>query len=158
MWEWRTIARSPALSSTGMANGEEVKRAVEVPGLKLEIGGDDSRREAVVEGGGEAQPLVHAVPAQLYRDLVGAQLAGVEEAEHLDPGEVCLAEPAELLSAVLADVPGVVGLLRTRRREGEQVRRRDVGDAVRGQHRAEVVEDRARVLDVLDRLQEDNGV
>src|SRR6188472_1691548 len=133
MWEWRTIARSPALSSGGMADGEEVQGPVEVPLPQLEIRGGDRGREAIVERLGQAQRLVDAVPTELDRELVGAQLASVEEAEHLDPGEVGLAEIAELGGAVLAHVPGVVGLLRPRRRQGQQVRRGDVGDAARGQ-------------------------
>ena len=98
------------------------------------------------------------VPAEPDRDLVDAQLAGVEEAEHLDPLEVALAEPAELRLPVLLDVPGVVGLLRPLRRQGEQVRGGDEDQAPGAQHRLEVLEDRARVLDVLDRLQEDDGI
>src|SRR6185436_2690221 len=76
----------------------------------------------------------------------------------LHAGKVRLAKPAELVRAVLVNVPGVVGLLRARRRQGQQVGRRDVGDPARAEHRLEVLEDRAGVLDVLDRLQEDNRV
>ena len=141
-----------------LADREEVEGAVEVALAQLEVGGGDRRREAVVEGLGQAEPLVDAVPAELDRQLVGAQLAGVEEAEQLDPGEVRLAERAELLGAVLVDVPGVVGLLGPRRRQRQQVRGRDVGDAAGREHRLEVLEDRAGVLDVLDRLQEDDRV
>src|SRR3954469_9343907 len=108
MCEWRTIARSPADSSRGMADGEEVQRPVEISLGQLEVRGGDRRGEAVIEGLGQAQRLVHAVPAEPDRELVGAQLAGVEEAEQLDPGEVRLAELAELGGAVLLDVPGVV--------------------------------------------------
>src|SRR6478672_3381590 len=150
MWEWRTTARSPTLSrrlmlattSCRAAGGEEVERAVEAALAKAEVGGRDRRGEAVVEALGQPEALVDRVPAQPERQLVGAQLAGVEEAVQLDPGEVVLAEPAELLGPVLAQVPGVVGLLRPRRRQGQQVRRRDVGDAARGEHRLEVLEDR----------------
>src|SRR6187551_1836912 len=107
MWECRTIARSPALASA-MADGEKVQRPVEIALAEPEVGGGDRRGKAVVERLGQAQPLVHAVPAQADRDLVDAQLAGVEEAQHLDPLEVRLAEVAELRHAVLAQVPRVV--------------------------------------------------
>ena len=55
-----------------------------------------------------------AVPAQADRELVRAQLAGVEEAEHLDPVEVGAEQLAVLADVVLAQVPGVVGLLGAR--------------------------------------------
>src|SRR6185437_6040440 len=114
MCEWRTIARSPAVSAdpagpaaSGPADGKEVERAVEVPVVEAEIGGGDRRREAVVEGLGQAEALVDGVPAGLQRPAVHAELARVMEAEQLDPAEVGLAELAELLGAVLLDVPGV---------------------------------------------------
>src|SRR3954462_14538526 len=129
MWEWRTIARSPALSSGGMTDGEEVQGPVEIALLQLEIRGGDRGREAVVEGLGQVQRLVDPVPAQLDRELVGTQLASVEEAEHLDPGKVGRAEIAELGGAVLAHVPGVVGLLGPGRRQRQQVGSGDVGNA-----------------------------
>src|ERR1700761_8113480 len=110
MWECRTIARSPSVCS-GPADGKEVERAVEVLGREAEVGGGDRRREAVVEGFGQPEALVDAVPAELQRPAVHPQLAGVEEAEDLDPAEVRLAERPELLRPVLLDVPGVVGLL-----------------------------------------------
>src|ERR1700679_3846747 len=124
MWECSTIARSPAVGSD-MTDGEEVQRRVEVPFPESEVGGGDRRREAVIEGLGQAEPLVDAVPAELEGELVGTQLAGVEEAVELDRGEVVRAEPAELLGPVLVQVPGVVGLLRPRRRQGQQVGGRD---------------------------------
>src|SRR6476619_4224225 len=117
MWECRTMARSPALSSGAMANGDEVERAVEVALPEGEVGAVDRGREAVVEGLAQAQGLVDPIPAQLQRQLVGAQLAGVEEAEELDPGEMRFAELAELRGLVLMHVPGVVGLLGSGRRE-----------------------------------------
>src|SRR5215208_2309528 len=99
MWECRTIARSPtpsppvmrAPTSCRVADGEEVQRRVEVPFPESEVGGGDRRREAVVEGLGQPQPFVNAVPAELDRQLVGPQLAGVEEPEQLNPREVPLA-------------------------------------------------------------------
>src|SRR3954451_1483970 len=137
MWECRTIARSPALPSGGMADGEKIQGSVEVAFAQLEVRGSDRRGKAVIEGLGQAQGLVHAVPAELDRDLVGAQLAGVEEAEQLDPVEVRLAELAELGGTVLVHVPGVVGLLRAGRRQGQKVRGGDVGDPARNEHRLE---------------------
>src|SRR4249919_3205552 len=109
MWECRTIARSPALpprlapltGSSLATDGDEVQCRVQVPFPQSEVGGGDRRREAVVEGLGQAEPFVDAVPAELDRQLVDAQLAGVEEAVELDPREVVLAEAAELLGAVL---------------------------------------------------------
>src|SRR3954451_21394134 len=108
MWECRTMARSPALSSGDMADSDEVERAVEVALPEGKVGAVDRGREAVVEGFAQAQSLVDPVPAQLQRQLVDAQLAGVEEAVELDLGKVRLAELAKLGSAVLAHVPGVV--------------------------------------------------
>src|SRR5918994_3753615 len=112
MWLCRTIARSPAVPlSGGTADGEEVQCLIQRGLLQGEIGGGDRRGEAVVEGPGQAEALVDGVPAELDRQLVGAQLAGVEEAEDLDPVEVRLAERPELLGPVLLHVPGVVRLL-----------------------------------------------
>src|SRR5436309_13584881 len=129
MWECRTMARSPALSSGAMADSDEVERAVKVAQPEGEVRAVDRGREAVIEGLAQAQGLVDPVPAQLQRQLVGAQLAGVEEAVELDPREVGLAELAELGGAVLAHVPGVVRLLRPGGGEGEQVGRRNVAAA-----------------------------
>src|SRR6188474_3743731 len=123
MWLCRTIARSPALCSGGMADSEEIQSPVETAPLQGEVRGGDRRGEAVIEGLGQVQCLVEPVPAQPDRDLVEAQLARVEEAEQLDPGEMRLAEGAELLGAVLVHVPGVVRLLCPRRGQREQVGR-----------------------------------
>src|SRR3954454_22786877 len=101
MWEWRTIARSPAVPAaplaSGPADGKEVERAVEVLGREAEVGGGDRGREAVVEGLRHSQPLVDVCPAQVQRPAEHPQLARVEQAEDLDPAEVGLAERAELL-------------------------------------------------------------
>src|SRR6185312_997148 len=127
MCEWRTIARSPAdPAPLRPADGKEVERAVEVARGEAEVGGGDRGREAVVEGLGQAEPRVDRVPTRLQRPAVDAQLAGVEEAEQLDPAEVGLAEGAELLRPVLLDVPRGVGLVRPLRGQREQVRGRDV--------------------------------
>src|ERR1044072_8156157 len=150
MWLWRTIARSPA-DSSAMADGEKVQCSVEVLPREPEVRRGDGRSEAVIEGLCQPQRFVHVIPAKLDYDLVGAQLAGVEETEHLKPVEVGLTKLAELGGAVLAHVPGVVGLLGTGRRQRQQVRRGDVSDSARRQHRLEVLEDRAGVLHVLDR-------
>src|SRR6476469_7800643 len=139
MWLCRTIARSPNVSEPAgpvpdlvppplsgwspksapppgrggsdsrMANGEKVQCGVEIFFFQAEIRARDRRGEAVVEGLGQAQVLVDAVPAELDRQLVDPQLAGVEEAEHLDPVEVRRAERAELLGPVLLHMPRVVG-------------------------------------------------
>src|SRR4051794_3701675 len=126
MWECRTMARSPALSSGAMADSDEVERAIEIALPEGEIRAVDRGREAVVEGFAQAQSLVDPVPAQLQRQLMGTQLAGVEEAVELNPWEVPLAELAELGGPVLVDVPWVVRLLRSGRSEGEQVGSGDV--------------------------------
>ena len=140
------------------ADGEEVECPVEIALAQREIGGGDRRGEAVIERLGQAERPVHLVPAELDRQLVGAQPAGVEEAEELDPVEVRLAELPELRRPVLLDVPGVLRFLGPRRRQRQQVRRRDVGDPAGLEHRLEVLEDRPGVLHVLDRLQEDDRV
>ena len=102
---------------------------------------------------------MHAIPAEaLDRDLVRAQLAGVEEAEQIDAREVALAQLPVFLGPVLADVPRVARALLALRREREHVRRRDVGDAAGLDQLADVGEHRVRVLDVLDRLQEHDAV
>src|SRR4051794_9563127 len=127
MCECRTIARSPALpprlapliGSSLATDSDEVQCRVQVPFPESEVGGGDRRREAVVERLGQAEALVDRVPAEPDRELVQAQLAGVVEAVELDPGEVVLAETAELGGAVLVHVPGVVGLLRPRGRQGQ---------------------------------------
>src|SRR4051812_31253400 len=94
-----------------MADGDEVQRPLQLLPAEPEVGNGDRRGEAVVEAPGQAEALVEGVPAELDRDLVDAQLAGVKQAEQLDPLEVGLAERAELLMPVLLDVPWVVGLL-----------------------------------------------
>src|SRR4051794_37875365 len=108
MGERSTIARPPPLSSGAMAYSDEVERAVEVALPEGEVGAVDRGGKAVVKGFTQTQRLVDAVPAQLQRQLVGTQLAGVEEAVELDLREVGLTKRAELLGAVLAHVPGVV--------------------------------------------------
>src|SRR4051812_8338001 len=108
MWECRTMARSPALSSGAMADSDEVERAIEIALPEGEIGAVDRGREAVVEGFAQAQGLVDPVPTQLQGQFVGPQLAGVEEAVELNPWEVRLAELAKLGGAILVDVPWVV--------------------------------------------------
>src|SRR5258707_15140616 len=145
MWLCKTIARSPALSS-GMADSDEVQCPVEVDLPELEVRGGDRRGEAVVEGLGQMQRLVDAVPAQIDRDFLRPQLAGVEETAQLDLLEMRLAERSELRRPVLAHVPRVVGLLGAGRSQRQQVRRRDIDSAAGRQHRLEVLEDRGGVL------------
>src|ERR1700730_18469076 len=73
-------------------------------------------------------------------------------------GEGGVAQILELPGAVLADVPRVVRLARSRLRELQHVRRRDVCDPSRREDLAEVLEHADRVLYVLDRLQADHRV
>ena len=145
----RAQVRHTARKSSARSSGRRAQR---------EVPGGDRRGEAVVERARQAEARVDGVPAQSQGDGVGAEAAGVEEAEHLDGGEVRRAERAELLGAVLLHVPRVPRLLGARRRERQEVRGGDVGHAPGEEHPAEVLEDRVRVLDVLDRLQEDDGV
>src|SRR5215211_4319755 len=106
MWLCRTIARSPrslpAVSSasrpgtagsrvaSATADGEEVQRSLQPARSQLEVPGGDRGHEAFVERRGEPQRPMDTVPAEPDRQLVGAQLAGVKDAEDLDPGEVGL--------------------------------------------------------------------
>ena len=78
-----------------------------------------------------------------------------QAAEDLDLGEVWFQQRPVLLERVFLDVPGVVGLLGTLRRERQQVRSRDVGDRC---ELREAGEQGVGVLDVLDRLEEHNDV
>ena len=98
------------------------------------------------------------VPAAPQRDLVSAQPAGVEQSEQLQGREVAAAEHLELGAAVLVDVPGVSRALRAGRRERQDVRRRDVDRAALAYQPAHVLEHAVGVLEMLDRLQEHDGV
>src|SRR5689334_23539985 len=72
-------------ASSGPADGDEVQRAIEVPAAQREVLHADSGDEAVVEALGEPELRVDVVPARVAnRQLVRAQLARVEEAEHVD--------------------------------------------------------------------------
>ena len=115
-----------------MADGDEVQSLVEIRAPQREVASIDARDEAVVERLGDAQGRMDAVPAGMDRELVGTQLAGVEETENLDPAKAGLEQLAVLGDRVLAQVPRVVGLLRARRGEGEAIRRRDIGDGRSG--------------------------
>src|SRR5919106_2031024 len=128
MWEWSTIARSPTAGfvlGSGIADGEEVERAIEVAVTQGEVRRRDRRHEAVVERPRDPQRPVQAVPPHLERDLVRPELAGVEQAQDLDGAEVGLQQPPVLAWRVLAKVPGVVRLLGAGRRERETVGRGD---------------------------------
>jgi hypothetical protein len=85
--------------------------ASRLPGRRAKSEAGDRRREAVVEGLGQPQPLVDLVQPSRSASSWTPQLAGVEETEQLDPAEVGAAELAELGGAVLAQVPGVLRLL-----------------------------------------------
>src|SRR3954452_19797355 len=111
-----------------MTDGDEVEGPFEVAAAEDEVARRDRGDETVIEGLRDAQSPVQAIPAELDGDFVDPQLASVKEAEDLDPGEAGLEQLAVLLDGVLAQVPGVVGLLGARGREGEAVRGGDVGD------------------------------
>src|SRR4051812_5606891 len=88
------------------AHGDKIERALEAAAAQGEVARGDGGREAVVEAAGDPELRVHVVPAQaLDRELVRAQLACMEQPEDLDAREVVCAQRAELLDAVLADVP-----------------------------------------------------
>src|SRR5882724_3440054 len=110
MWEWRTIARSPAVArgSSATADGDEVEGAVEgslVLGAQREVRRGDRRYEAVVEGLRDVERRMHPVPARADRELVDPEPAGVVEPEDLDRGEAGLEQRAVLRGGVLAHVP-----------------------------------------------------
>src|SRR6188768_2329066 len=62
-----------------VADGDEVQCPIEILLLEFEVSARDRWGEAVVERLTQAQSLVDAIPAELQGQLVGAQLAGVEE-------------------------------------------------------------------------------
>jgi hypothetical protein len=101
---------------------------------------------------------VHRVPAAGQGERMHPELAGMKQPQHLDLSEGGPTQRLELVGAVFLDVPRVVGLLGACRGQREQVRGRDVGNPAGGQQSAEVLEHGDRVLDVLDRLQEHDGV
>src|SRR5215204_3998815 len=132
MWLCRTRARSPTEESrppacsasrppqaglplvTRAANGDEVAGPVQIRLAlrpKGEVRGGDRRREAVVERLRQPQRLVDALPARLERQLVDAELAGVEQRVQLDGPEMRLEQLAVLGGGVLAHVTGVLRLL-----------------------------------------------
>src|SRR4051794_6094397 len=164
MWEWRTIARSPRVRSaiayrevrrSGMADRQEVECAVEIAGPEAEVAGVDRGDEAIVEGAGEMESPMDVVPADPDGELMGAELAGVEDAEDLHSLEVPAQQVAVLGGVVLAQVPGVLRLLGSGGREREPVRGRDVGDR---RHLRDPSQQAVGLVDVLDRLQEDDGI
>src|SRR4051794_35398946 len=130
MCEWSTIARSPTASGrSGTADRQEVQSAVEVAGTgELEVARRDGGDEARVEGFGDPQRRVDAIPAGAKRQLVNPELSRVKDAEDLHGREVRLEQLPVLAHRVLAQVPRVLRLLRARRRQGQPVGRGDVGD------------------------------
>src|SRR4051794_23882173 len=124
--------RSAGRARSRAQHGEQIQTALQADTAQREVARADGGREAVIERLGEAQALVHVIPAEpLDRDLVRAQLAGVEEPEQVDLAEVALAQRAVLVGAVLADVPRVARARLALGREREDVRGRDVRHAVR---------------------------
>ena len=79
----------------------------------------------------------------------------MKDAKHLDAREVAPQERTVLGDRVLAQMPRVIGLLGAGRGERQPVRRRDVGQRRGGR---EALQQTARLVDVLDRLQEDDRV
>src|SRR4051812_1532578 len=118
MCEWRTIARSPTERS-GIADCDEVQRPVQIAGPQAEVTGADRRDEAIVEGLRDVEGGMDPVPAGADRELVGAQLARVEEAQQLDASEMRLEELPVLARVGFAQGPRGVGFLRTGWGQGE---------------------------------------
>src|SRR4029450_4359226 len=79
--------RRALVSSRTLAYRQEIQRPVELARVQAEVARADRWDEAVVEGPGDPQGAVDAVPAEPDRQLVDAQLTGVEEAEQLDAPE-----------------------------------------------------------------------
>ena len=115
MWVWRTSASSPASPLTAAADGEEVERASRRRRrAQREVAGGDRRREAVVERLRDPQRARARGPSPSRSASAWTrELAGVEQPEQLDRREHRRAQRAELLGAVLLDVPRVA---RTSRR------------------------------------------
>src|SRR3954447_24379976 len=159
MWECRTIARSPAGSGvSGMADGEKVEGAVEVDPVlapQREVGCRDRRHETVVERLRDAEGRVDAIPSGRDRELVHAELSGVMEAEQLDSREVRRQKLQVLGGRVFPQVPRVSGAVGAGGSEREPIRGRDVGDRSGG---GDPIAEGAWLVDVLDRLQEDDRV
>src|SRR3954449_3528566 len=159
MWEWRTIARSPTGSGCvplGTADRQEVQRTTQLAAVgRQEVGRGDRGNEARVERFGQPQPRMSAIPARAQRQLVRSQLARVEDAEDLHAAEVRRQQLAVLGERVLAKVPRVLGLRGSGRSQGQPVRRRYVGQ--RGGP-GKALQQRAGLVDVLDRLQERDRV
>src|SRR5439155_8455551 len=132
-------ARAPSPACRSSKDRLEVERSIERSGPQREVALADPRDETVVEGLGDAQGRVNAVPAEADRQLVDPQLARMEEAEQLDALEARLAQRTELLRPVLADMPRVVRLLGARRRERQDVGSGDIRGAARTQELAEAV-------------------
>ena len=145
--------------SAAAAHREEVECAVEI-GLagraQGEIRRGDRRREPTVEPPREAEAGMQPIPARSQRELMCAQLARVEQPVELDLGEAPTAERLEFLRTVLMHVPRVVRALGALRRQRQHVRCGHKHGSCWRERRAEVLEHGRRVVDMLDRLQEDN--
>src|SRR5919201_1838571 len=99
MCECSTMARSP--TGSRMADSQEVQGALQPGVSELEIRGADRGDEARVEGAGEPQVAMKPVPTEAQTDLVGPQLAGVKDPQHLDPGKRRGPPPPEILQRVI---------------------------------------------------------
>src|SRR3954449_9761496 len=144
MCECSTIARSPR---SGMTDGQEVERAVELP-LRAhpKVRGGDRRNESLVERLGDPQRGGDSIPAGPQREFVEPQFSGVEDTQDLDPREVRIEQLAVLGERVLPEMPRVLRLLRARWREGQAVGRGDVGDR---RDASEALEQRRGLVNVL---------
>src|SRR5215208_502341 len=132
MCEWSTMARSPiglaGSTGSGTADRQEIERPIEVSARgQPEVRGGDRRDEARVERLGDPKRRMGAIPSGAQRQVVEAQLEGMNDAQDLDSREVRLQQLAILAQRVLAQVPRILRLLGTRRGERQPVRRRDEG-------------------------------
>src|ERR671911_1118345 len=100
-----TSAKSP---TSRMTNSQEVEGAVKAGVAEREVGRRDRGHEAIVERVRDPEPGVHTVPAGPQRELVRAQLTGVEDAQNLHPGVMRLEQRPVLVERVLPHVPWVV--------------------------------------------------
>ncbi|CAB4347208.1 unannotated protein [freshwater metagenome] len=104
---------------------------------------------------------MNRIPAEaLDRDLMDAERAGVVEAEDFNIAEVLGAKRAEFVRTVLVNMPRVAGAIGPLGRQRQHVGGRDVDGRIltRFDQTAAVIENLARISDVLNRLEKDDGI
>ena len=159
----RQVARGrPAAPlASGAADGEEVERRVEVArSARREVGGGDRRREAVVEGLGQAAAACGRRPSRASAPARGRAACGRGRGRGSRPGRSGPRRARRNSSARYSlHVPGVVRLL------GARAAPASAGSGSRRRRRrpAPSIDLKCSRIapgscDVLDRLQEDDGV